>query len=574
MLLSLTLLLPTAGAAPLDDTFHPGTGNARVSLEDLRQGGLAQGRTGRVLVGIDPGGEALLRARPDVRDVRRLGSGAFSVAPLPGSDDLALARDLHGAPGVRWAHPDLLVRLVPAQAPTDPWVEAQWHLENTGQGGRTPDVDIDATTAWAFASGAGQRVAIVDSGVQLDHPDLRVIAGRDYIGRDDNPTPDPGDSSGGPHGTNAAGVVAAIGGDSRAGAGVAYDAEIYAIRLIGGSSSLEAVQEAFVEAVDAGASVISNSWGWGSGCETVPDYGIFDETFTYAERFGREGLGSVIVFAAGNGNCDIANDGMLAQPNVIAVAAVEGNDRRAGYSSFGVHVDIAAPTGLLTTDTFPGGYGSYGGEDAWFEGFSGTSAAAPVVSGTVALMLEANPRLRARDVREVLCDTAVRIDAAAAGYDSAGSSPYYGCGRVDAGAAVAAVANAAPGVPEPLLGDATLRPDGGRLRWAPAEDPDGEPLRYEVAWALGEAEPRRERVEGLELDLREALAPGDVLRWSVRAEDAWGYGPWSDTVTWTVEEPPAAAPAPEPSSCAHAGAGTFGSALLALFLGAARRRRG
>jgi subtilisin family serine protease len=567
MLLALTLLLPPAQAAPRDDSFHPGPGAERVSLEALRRSGRVQGRTGRVLVGLEPGAEAVLRARGDVGDLRRLGSGAVSVAPLPGGDDLALARALHAAPGVRWAHPDLLVRLVPADTPGDPWVAAQWHLENAG------DVDIDAETAWAFASGAGQRVAIVDSGVQLDHPDLRVIPGHDYLDGDEDPTPDPGDSSGGPHGTNAAGVAAAIGGDSRAGAGVAYDAEVYAIRLIGGSGSLEAVQAAFVEAVDAGATVISNSWGWGGACETVPAYGIFDEMFTYAERFGRDGLGSVVVFAAGNGNCDIQNDGMLAHPNVIAVAAVEGSDRRAGYSSFGAHVDVAAPTGLLTTDTFPGGYGAYQGEDSWFEGFSGTSAAAPVVSGTVALMLAANPRLRARDVREVLCDTAVRIDAAAAGYDASGWSPYYGCGRIDAGAAVAAVANEAPGAPEPLLGNSTLPPDGGRLRWSAAEDPDGEPLRYEVAWALGEEAPRRERVEGLELDLRERLSPGEVLRWSVRAEDAWGYGPWSDPVTWSVAELPAAAPAPAPTGCGHTSGGAASGALLAMILAGSRRRR-
>jgi subtilisin family serine protease len=256
---------------------------------------------------------------------------------------------------------------------------------------------------------------------------------------------------------------------------------------------------------------------------------------------------------------------------------VESNDVRAGYSSYGRHVDISAPTGILTTDVTPGGYGSYGGDDAWADGFSGTSAAAPVVSGVVALMLEANPRLTARDVREVLCDTAVRNDAGAADYDDEGWSPWYGCGRVDAGAAVAAVANAAPGAPVPLDAGGTLPTDGGVLRWEAAADPDGEPLTYEVRWATGDGDPRVQAAEGLSLDLRGVLAPGDTATWSVRARDAWGVGPWSEEVHWTLGQAPAPVPGaePEPEGCASAGAPARAGVLLsALVLTLARRRAG
>ena len=567
-MLPLLLAATLAHATPHDDAFHPGTGPATVRYGELLRAGKVRGRTGNVLVGLDTDHDAAwLAGQPGVASVRALGSGALRVTPARGTDDLALARRLHDTAGVRWAHPDLLVRVQPAAGtPDDPWVSDQWHLENTGQGGRTVDSDIDATTAWAFASGAGQLVAILDSGVQLDHPDLVVQAGRDYVGRDEDPSPDAADGWGAPHGTAAAGVAAAIGGDGRGGAGVAYDAEIYALRIIGGSNnSLEDLQGAFVEAVDAGAGVLSNSWGWGD-CSEIPAYGIFDEMFTYAEVHGRGGLGSVVVFAAGNGNCDIVNDGMLAQSSLIVVAAVEGNDVRAGYSSYGASVDIAAPTSILTTDVTPGGYGSHQGDDAWADGFGGTSAATPVVAGAVALMLEANPRLRARDVRDVLCATATRIDLARGGYDASGWSPYYGCGRVDAGAAVAAVANAAPGAPTPLTVDEALAADGGILRWEPALDPDGEPLAYDVRWRRDDdTESVQVRAPGVGLpdathglDLRDTLAPGDVVIWSVRAVDAWGAGPWSDEVTWTiatapeaVSAPDALAPAPE-GGCATA----------------------
>jgi hypothetical protein len=567
-MLTLLLAASLAHAAPDADAFHPGLGPATVRYGALLRAGKVRGRTGNVLVGLDAAHHAgWLVGQPGIASVYVLGSGALRVTPLPGTDDLALARRLHDTPGVRWAHPDLLVRVQPAAGmPDDPWVTDQWHLENTGQGGRTVDSDIDATTAWAFASGAGQFVAILDSGVQVDHPDLVVQPGHDYVGRDEDPSPDAADGWGAPHGTSAAGVAAAIGGDARGGAGVAYDADIYALRIIGGSNnSLEDLQSAFVEAVDAGAGVLSNSWGWGD-CSEIPAYGVFDEMFTYAEVHGRGGLGSVVVFAAGNGNCDIVNDGMLAQPSLIVVAAVEGNDVRAGYSSYGASVDIAAPTSILTTDVTPGGYGSYQGDDAWADGFGGTSAATPVVSGTVALMLEANPRLRARDVREVLCATATRIDLAHAGYDASGWSPYYGCGRVDAGAAVAAVANAAPGVPTPLTVDGALDADGGVLRWESALDPDGEPLAYDVRWRRSDdtesvqvRAPEVSFADGTHaLDLRDTLAPGEVVTWSVRAVDAWGAGPWSEEVTWTIAELPevvpvadALTPAPE-GGCATA----------------------
>lgn len=553
-------LLPAALA---DDTFHPGAGPDAVSYGDLLARGVVRGRTGRLLV---RGDAAEVAKVSGVAQVTTLRGGLLRVSVAPGADDLAVARALHGRPGVDFAVPDLLLPLVPATLPDDPWLGEEWHLENTGQGGRVEDVDVDATLAWTFATGAGQRIAVLDSGVQVDHPDLLVVPGHDYLGDDDDPTPDTSDA--GPHGTGCAGIAAATGDNGYGVAGVAWEAEVYAIRLIGGESSSQDLYDAFVEAVDAGAGVLSNSWGFGTSCETIPNYAVFGEMFDYAEHEGRDGLGAVVAFAAGNGGCDIAGDGMLANRELVVVAAVEGTDQRASYSSYGDAVDIAAPTALLTTDITPGGYGSYADDDAFMDGFSGTSGATPVVAGVVALMLEANPRITAAEVREVLCATAVRIDEELAAYDAEGRSPYYGCGRIDAGAAVATVANGAPAAPVPRLVAETVPAERVILAWDPAADPDGDVLGYDVSWTV-DGDAHAETTTATRLDLSGRQAEGAVVTWTVTAVDPWGPGATSAPVTFTVEE----AEEEETGGCAVApGAGGMAGVLLAVAALSRRRR--
>ncbi len=558
----LVLLLATGALA--NDTFLPGAGLDPVSYGDVVADGVVTGRTGRLLVRGDA--EAVAGASGVAR-VTVLPGGLLRVEPTLGTDDLALATTLAARADVTYAVPDLVFRLVPATLPDDQFVADEWHLENTGQGGRTVDVDIDAEAAWAHATGAGQLIAVLDSGVQLDHPDLSVIPGHDYVGRDDDPSP--GDDDAGPHGTGAAGVAAAVGNNGYGVAGVAYDADVYAIRLIGGDTSLDDLYNAFAEAVDAGASVLSNSWGFGSACETIPADGVFGDMFDYAEDNGRGGLGAAVVFAAGNGACDIAADGMLRNRKAIVVAAIEWNDRRAWYSNYGDSVDIAAPTSLLTTDLVSGGYGAYQGDDAFADGYAGTSAATPVVAGVLALMFEANPRLTAKDARTVLCDTGVRNDAELAEWDSDGRSVYYGCGRVDAGAAVAAVANGEPGAPIPTLVAETAELPRVTLSWDAPVDPDADALTYVVTWTV-DGETSVADVIGTVLDLGEALEEGDVVTWSVAAVDPWGVGPSSADVTFTVVALEAVV-VDDPSTCGGTGA-VGGIWVVGMLLGVARRR--
>ncbi len=568
----LPVLLAIAIAAP--DDFYPNDSDQLVSYGDLPH---VEGRTGHILVNTDQ--PEALAALDEVLDIFHIRHDVYRVTPATGVDDLALSRQLHDREDVRWAHPNLLVRLTTQADPTDPWFPSQWHLENTGQRG-TVGVDINASLAWTFTGGAGQRIAIVDSGVQVDHPDLVVINGHDYLDNDDDSSPGTGDE--GPHGTACAGIAAGRGNNGVGVAGVAYDAEIYAIRLIGGYTALEVLLDVFGEAVDNGATVISNSWGFGTTCYDFPTYGVFSDMGAIAEG-GRNGLGTIVTFAAGNGACNIDGDGMLAVNTFVVVSAIESSDDLASYSSFGTSVDIGAPTSLLTTDMDPGGYGSYDGDGAYADGFSGTSAATPVVAGVAALMMAANDRLTAGNVRDVLCATATKNDVADGAYDENGRSIYYGCGRVDAGAAVAAVAASAPSTPvQTLLMDPSY---DGRLvlAWEPATDPDNDILGYTVLWwTLHPETPHIIETTDTWVDIgdRKTVKVGDVVGWQVSARDTWGSGPLSvvgtTTLTALPEAPviaqPTSYPEAESSNCAHAPATPW--ALLALtFLRRALRRR-
>ena len=557
--------------------FYPGVGPETVAVApDGTVGGWR--RAGVVLARLaDP---ESLRGRSDVagwRVLRATVDGAVvQVAPAPGVDDVALSLVLRDLPGTAWAHPDLVVPLVLHTLPDDPYLESQWHLQNVGQYGYTPGVDIHAEEAWAITRGAGQRIAIVDSGVDLDHPDLSVIDGYDFVGRDPS-----SDEVGEPHGTACAGLAAARGDNGVGLTGVAWEAEIYASRLIGGATTLSDVYEAIAQAVDAGASVVSNSWGWSDGCPNIASYGVLTDAFQYAENQGREGLGSAVVFAAGNGNCDITGDGMLADDRLVVVSAVSGFDVRESYSSFGPWVDVAAPSGnMATTDIVGGaGYNGFPGDDAYTAGFNGTSASTPVVAGVLALMFAANDRLTAAQARAALCASAVQVDLDGGAWDDAGFSPYYGCGRVDAGAAVRAVANLGP-PPAPVPIAETVAPDAAVLRWTQPADPDGEPPIWTVRWALTTDPWPREQVTTTQpwLDLTGQVADGETVVWQVLVADGWGETDWTPDVETPVVAP-VAPPAALPPVVAAGGCATaIGAGWLpiaaAVLSARARRARG
>ncbi len=561
--------------------FHPGRGTEiAVIEEDSTVRGLPVKRTGWLLAEVDD--PAVLRSLEDVAELDvQSGTGrVVRIRPREGVDEVVLSRQLHARPDVAWAHPDLSVTLVPTALPDDPFVGDQWHLENTGQRGWTPGVDIDAELAWTLSTGAGGMVAIIDTGVDTEHADLDVIPGWDYIDNDDDPNPD-FDTESGKHGTASAGLAVAIGDNGLGVAGVAYDSSVYAIRLIGGDTDLSDVRDAFVEGTNAGAWVLSNSWSFGEECPEIPLYAALEEGLEYAEEYGRDGLGTVVVLSAGNGNCDISFDHFQGYHTAVSVAATNGNDDREGYSSYGDHIDVAGPAGgVLTTDlTGEPGYGNWNDDPDYYGHFSGTSAAAPVVSGVLALMLGANPHLTAEQARDVLRQTAVRVDVEIGLYDEHGWSPYYGYGRVDAGAAVLAVANELPEAPVVTGPVDSAWVDRVLLRWDAPSDPDGDWLSYELAWWKGE-EPSTvaiQEVDGNRFDITGLVEPGEQISFWVRAVDPWGAGPQSEIASFTVSEwelPPEEGCAIGSPAGSRPAARVVVVALLVLALFAARTRRG
>ena len=379
-----------------------------------------------------------------------------------------IAAKLLRRPDVEYCHPELIrprarKRVFPQQ----------WHLDKTTINGVVVDAHANVASAHEIAQGEGITIAIIDDGVDIDHVEFggsgKVVAPRDITEQSNDPRPKDlfgtGPEFGDNHGTACAGV--ACGNGVSGASGVAPKAKLIPIRL---SSDLGSQREAeaFKWAADHGADVISCSWG-------PPDGRWFDPTdrrhnqvvrlpastrmaIDFAVTNGRGGKGCVVLFAAGNGNELVDNDGYASHPNVIAVAACNDRGKRSVYSDFGKAVwcafpsnDIGHPpfsqpepltTGIWTTDR-AGSNGYNRGQVAmgdaagdYTNDFGGTSSACPGAAGVAALVLSVNPELKVTEVRDILRRACDKIDPGGGQYDATGRSPKYGFGRLNARAAV------------------------------------------------------------------------------------------------------------------------------------------
>jgi subtilisin family serine protease len=304
----------------------------------------------------------------------------------------------------------VLVAAAPAAAAGDPRRGEQWGLDL-----------VEADAAHAVSQGAGAVVAIVDSGVQADHPDLagRVGAGYDFV--DGDATPQDGDG----HGTHVLGIVGAATGNGIGVASVAPLATLMPVRVLGddGSGTTANVARGIDYAREHGADVINLSLG-----ADVPLLGSSGGEFDAAVRRALA-AGIVVAAAAGNSGLPVC-DQPAASDGLLCVGAVDRRRQRSFFSSFGRGLGLVAPGGSGASVTGP-----EVGEDvlSTYRGsryveLAGTSQAAPHVSGVAALLV-------ARGVRGQAA--ASRILSTATDLGAPGQDPEYGAGLVDARAAVA-----------------------------------------------------------------------------------------------------------------------------------------
>lgn len=341
--------------------------------------------------------------------------------------------------------------------PSDPLFPYQWYLYNYGQSGGTPGMDLNVVDVWDDYTGRGVVVGVFEGGgVEYNHPDLaanyNTAIDYDGVSNGGNPYPLPGESY---HATSVAGVIGAVAGNGIGGVGVAYGSTLASFRFNynDGNSMIRALQR--LRYVD----VANNSWGNDStfGFNFLnPGYSQVAQAIQDAAQFGRNGLGTAIVFAGGNSRQQglNTNDSNLSNSRyVITVAALDNYGLASSYSTPGASILVSAfgsgvPGSIVTTDR-QGYEGDAFGDYNY--GFNGTSAAAPQVSGVVALMLEANRNLGYRDIQEILAYSARQNDP-----NNYGGYPYiwqyngaknwnggglhvshnYGFGLVDAHAAV------------------------------------------------------------------------------------------------------------------------------------------
>lgn len=295
--------------------------------------------------------------------------------------------------------------------PSDPSFPQLWGMNNTGQSSGSADADIDSPEAWDRHTGSRNiLVAVIDTGIQANHPDLAAniwtnpgeiagngmdddnngyvddVRGWDYVNWDNDPTDDQG------HGTHCAGTIGAVGNNALGVSGVCWQVSLLGLKFLNSSGSgyESDAAEAILYATDLGAKVTSNSYS-GSGWSQVLKDAL--------DQAGQAGV--IHVAAAGNsgGNIDLLAEYPAAynSPSLISVAATTRTDALASYSNYGQQsVDLAAPGSDILSTLPNGGYGFN----------SGTSMAAPHVAGACALLMSYRPGITAAQARHLILSTA------------------------------------------------------------------------------------------------------------------------------------------------------------------------
>ena len=337
------------------------------------------------------------------------------------------------------------VSQITGMIPNDEYLPMQWHLHNTGQFGYTPDADINALEAWEITTGDPNIViAIVDDGVDPNHPDLvnNLVPGYDFLDDDESTHPERDDNGNvNNHGTMCAGLASSQGNNYIGVVGVTWNCKIMPIRnhrrIHPSKDEYDWITNAqtataFRWAADHGADILSNSW---TGANQIVRSAIID--ITNPGGIGRDGKGCVVLGGSGNHfdneSTNVRNPAAFRES--IAVGATTENDTLRNYSCFGPEVDITAPSGaaganrslgIMSTD-ITGEEGQ--NKTDYRSGCNGTSTSTPITAGVVALMLSVEPDLTSHEVRHFLTRSARDLG-------QPGKDNYYGWGRVNARAAL------------------------------------------------------------------------------------------------------------------------------------------
>lgn len=360
-------------------------------------------RTGRLLVGVRAAAAGLDAAGLDEAGLDVIGRipevGVLVVRVPPGRDEAGYQRELETTGRFRWVMPDWLAS-PQSRTPDDPLFPQQWHLSKI----RCPE-------AWGVATGAGVVCAFVDTGVELNHPDLRgrLVPGYNVPSRLTQLAGGLVDDING-HGTASAGSACATGNNRTGGSGVGWDLRIMPVRATNspsGSAFFSDIISGIVWAAQNGARVVNVSYA-GVASPVAQDMGAFCRS-----------LNGLLVWAADNSGLDYGQ--AWDHADVIVVGGSNAADERYFQSAYGRPIDLVAPAHDVLIPSRGGGYGLW----------SGNSFAAPMVSAAAALVWSVNPALTPVQVEAYLeqqCD-----DLGAAGDD-----PVFGHGRLNAGRAVAA----------------------------------------------------------------------------------------------------------------------------------------
>lgn len=423
-------------------------------------------------------------AAPSVRHVRAMSVGADVLKlsrTLDSAQLEAVIRELRADPAVEHVQVDRMKQhtglprvkadVQPAMVPDDPYyAQYNWHLQDTAGG-------IHAESAWDVSTGEGTVVAVLDTGI-IPHPDMdaNMLEGYDFISdafvsrrETDDRVPgahDYGDWNDDPtqcltgtssfHGTHVAGTVAELTNNGEGMAGVAHDAQVLPVRVLGRCGGYTSdIVDAVVWAAggevpgipmnENPAEVINLSLGGSGACLAVEQ-----DAFALATS-----LGSLVVIAAGNSNSDVENFSPANCDNVVRVGAGRINGGRASYSNYGEMIHLAAPGGGGGVDGNPNGYVWQAGNDSEtspelgevsYFGMSGTSMAAPHVAGVAALVQSAvvaagGAPLTPAELHDVLVDSARAFPAT--------PDQPIGAGLLDAPDALALALGDGNGDPDP-----------------------------------------------------------------------------------------------------------------------------